>query len=140
MTDEQWKQIKHFSPKEQWGDPYKMSFDLLKRLDALRKFVNQEIIIHCGYATDGHSENSQHYFGKAVDFHIKRMSLIDQYLAAERFMFTGLGLYPDWNHPGLHCDVRFKNYEESQDRWAKLNGIYILLNEDTIRKIIKKEI
>jgi len=38
MTKEQWKQIKYFSPDENWGDPYKMDFELLKRLDALREF------------------------------------------------------------------------------------------------------
>ncbi|MBA7643207.1 hypothetical protein ES703_50926 [subsurface metagenome] len=138
MTKEQWEQIKYFSPNENWGNPCKMSFELLKRLDALREFVSHRIIIHCGYAGGGHTENSQHYLGKAVDFHIENMSLINQYLAAERFMFTGIGIYPDWNNPGLHCDVRCKSNESPQDRWAKLNKKYIPLTENVIKKIIQK--
>ena len=121
MTKEQFEQIKYFSPEENWGSPYKMSFALLKGLDALREFVSNRILIHCGYSKGGHTKNSQHYLGKAADFHIENMSLINQYLAAERFMFTGIGIYPDWNNPGLHCDVRCKSNEQSQDRWVKLN-------------------
>lgn len=139
MTKEQWEQVKHFSPNENWGNPYKMSFELLRRLDALREFVSHRIIIHCGYSRGGHTENSQHYLGKAVDFHIENVSLINQYLAAERFMFTGIGIYPDWNNPGLHCDVRYKSNESPQDRWVKLNKKYIPLTENVIKKIIKNE-
>ncbi len=137
MTKEQWEQIKCFSPKEKWGNPCKMSFELLKRLDALREFVAHRIIIHCGYSRSGHTGNSQHYLGRAVDFHIENMSLINQYLAAERFMFTGIGIYPDWNNPGLHCDVRYKSNESPQDRWVKLNKKYVPLTENVIKKIIK---
>lgn len=115
-----------------------MDFGLLKRLDALREFVSYPIIIHCGYASDGHVKDSQHYLGRAVDFHIKNVSLINQYLMAERFIFTGIGIYPDWNNPGLHCDVRHKNHEQSQDRWVKLNGKYVVLNEDAIRGMIER--
>ena len=139
MTKGQWEQVKHFSPNENWGNPYKMSFELLRRLDALREFVSHRIIIHCGYSNGGHTENSQHYLGKAVDFHIENVSLINQYLAAERFMFTGIGIYPDWNNPGLHCDVRYKSNESPQDRWVKLNKKYIPLTENVIKKIIKNE-
>lgn len=137
MTEEQWEQLKYFSPEENWGSPCKMSFELLKKLDALREFVSRRIIIHCGYSRGGHTKDSQHYLGKAVDFHIENTSLINQYLVAERFMFTGIGVYPDWNNPGLHCDVRYKSKEQPQDRWAKLNKKYVPLTENIIKKIIK---
>lgn len=137
MTKKQWEQIKNFSPEENWSDPYKMNFGLLKRLDALREFISHPIIIHCGYSERGHTENSQHYLGKAVDFHVNGVSLINQYLAAERFMFTGIGIYPDWNNPGLHCDVRCKDNESSQDRWVNLNKKYLPLTENTIKMIIE---
>jgi len=114
-----------------------MDFELLKRLDALREFVGHPIIIHCGYATNGHTKHSQHYLGKAADFHILNMNLINQYLMAERFMFTGIGIYPDWKHPGLHCDVRYKDHEQPQDRWARINGRYVFLNANVLKLILE---
>lgn len=134
MTQEQWKLIRYFGLHENWGDPKKMSFDLLKKLDALREFCGNMIIIHCGYDTTGHSENSQHYLGRAADFHIAGVSLVNQYLLAERFNFGGVGIYPNWNNPGLHCDVRDKLTEEPYNRWAKVEGKYISLNETVLRK------
>ena len=136
MTKEEWKEIKWFSPQEAFGDPDKMSFDLLKRLDALREFCGNPIIIHYAYATGGHSENSQHYLGNAADLHIEGTTLINQYLLSERFNFGGLGIYPEWNDPGLHCDVRRKGKEEPYNRWAKVNGKYVFLNETVLRRLI----
>jgi len=135
MTKDEWKQIEHFSPNENWGDPERMSLELLRRLDALREFSGHPVIIHCGYATSGHSGNSQHYLGKAADLHIVGVSLVNQYLLAERFNFGGLGLYPEWKNPGLHCDVRYKGIEEPQSRWIKTRGQYRILTEDTFRAI-----
>lgn len=139
MTSNEWKEIRHFSPVENWGDASKMSYDLLRRLDALREFCGNGIVIHCGYETGGHSEKSQHYLGNAADLHIEGVSLINQYLLAERFDFAGIGLYPGWNRPGLHCDVRLKAKEESYNRWARLNGKYVFLNEAVLRRIISRK-
>ena len=137
MTKDDWKQIKYFSPKENWGDPEQMSFELLRRLDGLREFCSHRIIIHCGYAIDGHTKNSQHYLGRATDFHIIGVTLINQYLLAERFNFGGIGIYPEWNNPGLHCDVRHKDSEKPQDRWVRINGRYTILTENILKKILK---
>ena len=139
MRKEHWEQIGYFTPTENWGDPAKMSFELVKRLDCLREFCGNPIIIHCGYAIQGHSENSQHYLGKAADLHIMGLSLINQYLLAERFNFGGIGLYPDWKHPGLHCDVRKKAIEDPYNRWAKIDGKYVFLNETVLRRIISRK-
>ena len=136
MTDNEWKQIKYFNPDENWGDPIEINFDLLKRLDALREFCGNPIIIHCGYTTDGHTKNSQHYAGKAADFHIMGVRLINQYLLAERFNFGGIGIYPNWKNPGLHCDVRYKDHEEPFNRWVKINGRYAMLTQVILRKIL----
>ena len=137
MTKDEWKQIKHFRPNENWGDPERMSFELLKRLDALREFCSHRIIIHRGYAVNGHTKNSQHYLGRAADLRIVGVSLINQYLLAERFNFGGLGVYPEWSNPGLHCDVRHKDHEEAQDRWVRIRGQYRVLTEAILRKIMQ---
>jgi len=138
MTSEEWKQIRHFAPTENWGDPGKMRFELLMKLDALREFCGNPIIIHCGYATEGHSQSSQHYLGKAADFHIEGVSLINQYLLAERFNFAGIGLYPDWKNPGLHCDVRSK--QKPYNRWARVEGRYVFLNDSTLRGLLLNQL
>ena len=72
------------------------------------------IIIHAGYATSGHSDGSQHYQGNAADFHIetsipyhvqidRMLNILMRLQVADR---VGLGIYPDWNNPGFHLDVR----------------------------------
>lgn len=116
-TEETYRKLRHFSIKENWGDPFKMEEDILFRLDDFRHYVGKPVIVHCGYGTDGHVENSQHYVGKAVDIHVVNMELIDQYLAAERFGFTGLGLYPFWTNPGMHLDLRILSPGQPAARW-----------------------
>jgi uncharacterized protein YcbK (DUF882 family) len=70
-----------------------------------------------------------HYVGKAADIHIVGMSLIDAYLAVEKLgLFNGVGLYPFWNNPGLHVDLRQK-----PARWGRnAAGIYVALNDKFI--------
>lgn len=121
MTPEDWENIRFFSPEEAWGDPYKMDHNLIIRLDQLRELAGKPIIIHCGYATEGHSLNSFHYKGMAADLHIEGYSLLDQYLLAEQAgPFGGIGVYPDWSRPGLHLDVRPGPHK----RWGRTDGIY----------------
>ena len=107
MTTNEWQELTWFSSAENWGDADKMSYELLVKLDALRDFLGKRIVIHCGYATKGHSRNSMHYVGQAVDLHIEGLSVIEAWLASERFDFGGIGLYPKWENPGLHLDVRY---------------------------------
>ena len=71
MTNQDWEEIDHFSPTENWGNAYKMDKNIIYLLEYLRIVFQHPFIIHCGYANSGHSSNSQHYKGKAVDFHIK---------------------------------------------------------------------
>lgn len=132
MTQHEWNQIEFFSPDEKWGDPTKMSFQLLRLLDALRRYCGLEILIHNGYATEGHSEHSQHYVGRAADLHIQGLTLINQYILAEQFDFSGIGLYPFWNNPGLHLDVRPVKIHSPYSRWVRLQDRYATLNEHTL--------
>jgi hypothetical protein len=82
-----------------------MSAALVVGLDRLRYFVQKPIIIHCGY--EARDSGGWHPHGRAVDLHIEGLHIIEQFLAAARFdIFTGIGLYPWWNYPGLHLDNR----------------------------------
>ena len=115
---------KWFSPGEKWGDAKRMSPFLIFRLNKLREYIKKPIVIHRGFDLDSLS----HGTGEAADFHIVDMHVIDQYLVAERFGFGGLGVYPDWNNPGLHADVRAE-----PARWGCWNKgdkkIYIKLDK-----------
>ena len=130
MNVNSWTKIKHFNIDEKWGDPSKVNFYLVSALDTLRDAVNKPIVIHCAYDTKGHSDGSMHYIGKAADIHIVGMSLVDQYLAAEKLgLFNGIGLYRGWNNPGLHLDLRQK-----PGRWGRnAAGHYCELNAKFIQ-------
>lgn len=126
-----WSKLKWFSPSENWGDPSKVDPTLLLLLDEIRDVIGWPIVIHCAYETSGHSPNSYHYLGRAVDFHFK--SSVPFYEQVERLLrildqikleisyyviykpsrsllpisdFVGLGIYPAWNNPGFHLDIR----------------------------------
>ena len=145
MTKEQWQRIEHFSPKENWGDPYKMDFRLISRLDLLREYIGVPIYIH--YGTQGkHSAKSYHYTDpcKATDCFCRDISLLDFYLSAEKFSFGGIGIYPYWVRPGLHLDMRDLNYPTA--RWGrvkgmvkrKVNRVYVPLSAEFIKNHVLK--
>ena len=135
-----WDSLKYFTKNEKWGDPDKMNPALLLLLDRLRETIGKPFVIHCGYESDGHSTASQHYKGNAVDFHIEGLPLTEanrlllaalhtiQIAGRQAHEVCGLGIYPDWNNPGFHLDVR--GYSA---RWGavKKEGkqVYISYNE-----------
>lgn len=92
-----------------YGDFSMLSVELLRELQKLCDFLGQELQITSGYRA---SDTSQHGQGLAVDIvPTKPIKLLDLYLAAERFKFTGIGVYPDWSNGklitgGLHLDIR----------------------------------
>ena len=104
MTPADWRQVNYFDTNEAWGDHLKMDRRLIFELDDLRPYTKRPIIIHCGYEL--RKRGGQHPIGTAVDLHIENMSLFDQFIAALRFGFVGIGVYPLWKHPGLHLDMR----------------------------------
>lgn len=128
-----WNKIKYFSPTENWGDINKVNPYLVIALDTLRDAVGKPIIIHCAYKTSGHSKNSMHYVGKAADIHIVGLSVVDQYLAAEKLgLFNGIGVYKHWNNPGLHLDIRTQ-----PARWGRnAAGVYVALDSKYIREAL----
>lgn len=124
-----WKAIEGFSPDEKWGTPEKMNGLLLMLLSAVKKEFGCSVVIHEGYKSSGHADKSQHYLGNASDFHLnwkdpkdalpysrqveKMITLLTDLQVAHK---VGLGIYPDWNSPGFHLDVR-----GCMARWGKIN-------------------
>lgn len=108
-----WKTLKYFKPDsklDNWGDPAKMDPFLLIFLDEFRDAVGSPLIVTSGYRG---GDPAQHGLGRAVDVVAPKWegSLFDLYLMAERFNFTGIGLYRDWFYNGekiggLHLDTR----------------------------------
>ena len=125
-----WDKLRYFVKAEEWGDPDKINGFLLILLDEIRhraSLINPDayIIIHCGYELTGHSDNSQHYIGNAADFHFVGISLFRAYVLIVETIKelqvndkVGLGVYPDWNSPGFHLDIRRK-----KSRWSLINNM-----------------
>ena len=85
--------------------------ETVHRLDSLRGWVNCPIIITAGYDSQGHSSDSYHYKGKAVDIIIcTDMSMRQQWDYIRISGFAGIGVYPEWKYKdfkgGWHCDSR----------------------------------
>jgi hypothetical protein len=112
MTPNEWSGLRYFDQYESWGDSERMDRELLGYLDEFRHFLGMKVVVLCG--TQGqHVANSQHPYGKAVDIIVPnwKKHILDLMLAATRFPFRGLGIYPDWVYNkkrvgGLHLDTR----------------------------------
>jgi hypothetical protein len=104
MTVPLWEKVVYFNLFEDWGDPYKMKVREIYYLDSLRKYIHPHtLIIHCGVEE---RESGWHPTGVAADMHSPTLSYKDLAYQAMQFPFTGIGLYPYWNNPGVHLDVR----------------------------------
>ena len=103
--------------KEKWGEYWQIKVPLVYWLDKLREHVGKPVIIHNAYSTDGHAENSYHYRGLAVDFHVKGMSPVELFFQILKFPFQGVGLYR-W---GCHTDLRSSGIKKL---WRRKNGVY----------------
>ena len=129
-----WELIKkYFSRDENWGDPDRVNPVLLMVLYIIRVETGWAISIHeYAYELSGHSDKSQHYKGNACDFHFicnkslkEQADRIQQIL--DKYSFTdlvGWGIYPIWNNPGFHLDVRGE-----KARWAFIGDKQVLFEE-----------
>jgi hypothetical protein len=124
-----WDYVKHFTADENWGSPSSMNGLLVLLFDIIRsRFGDCRFVIHCGYGAADHADKSEHPRGNAVDFHINSaLSLIDQAGRLEMILKdlqvydrVGLGIYPDWNNPGFHLDVR-----GVFARWGRIGPNYV---------------
>lgn len=143
MSDSDWSKLKYMTKKDNWGDPAKMSKNLVYNLENLRIFVGKPLTLTCPAYTpgNGHSQNSQHYFGNAADWTVKGLSILNMYILAERFNFTGIGLYPNNGNPFVHTDVRETDCMNVQCRWIAVPGgsgaggwTYLEMSEENLRK------
>lgn len=136
-----WQDIKYFK-KEEFNHPDEFinngGYVLLQKLDEFREFVGKPIIIHSDFRP---GDKGQHGKARAVDIHIKGMHVIDQFLCAEKFgKFTGIGVYPNWNNPGLHLDIRHLDEGEPFHRWGCWTSpIYVPLDMPFFRKILENK-
>ncbi|NDY41233.1 hypothetical protein G3N55_00010 [Dissulfurirhabdus thermomarina] len=126
-----------FSPRERWGRPDRVSGLLLLALHAVRRTLGWPMVIHCAVETEGHSPTGEHPPGRAVDFHFaapgvpyrEQVERLEEVLDALQLSdFVGLGIYPDWAHPGFHLDVRGR-----RARWGRIGSRYVSLEEALAR-------
>ena len=127
-----WSQIEFFTADE-WGEGWEnVDPNLIYLLDEIRSTYDKPIIIHCAFAQKGHSPKSQHYLGKAVDFHFKDSDYVAQYNLLRSYdVIGGLGAYMHWTHPGFHIDLRPNRLYWTADR----SGGYIY-GQDAIEKAV----
>lgn len=125
-------QLRFFSEKEFAPHPEKMSHDFLYRLDSFREYLRVPMFVTSS-SGGSHSPTSFHYKGLAADIIVpeQKGSLAALWLMAERFDFTGIGIYPEWEYNGkkcggLHLDYRPMKFFQGA-RWIGIKK----LNPDT---------
>lgn len=107
---------------------HEMWAPLVWELDKLRAYIARGIGVHesnpVWFPETSHKKDSLHYIGRAVDTYCKAMPLWDFFLAASRFKFTGIGVYPYWNTPGLHLELREDVSKPRKYWWRDNLGSY----------------
>lgn len=139
-----WTKVKYFNPGERWGSSSVSNDEALTRLnplliyslDALRKFVGRPIIVNNAIRND----RGTHGRGEAADIVITGLHVVDQFLMAERTrLFAGIGLYPHWNTPGLHVDIRQLQPHQHGPRWGRnAAGNYVALDAKFLAECVGK--
>jgi hypothetical protein len=141
-----WSLVKHFTRDEWVKDPDRIAPDVVYLLDEMRDEAKVSIVIHVAWDDTGHVKQSSHYSGwssdvaNAVDFHFVGWTLLEQWLFAERFPWSGIGMYPYWNQPGLHCDLRRLGRDHShlgKRWWRDKDGVYKAPNADFLRLLLE---
>lgn len=133
MDEIDWNMIRHFNEHEKWGNPNEINPILVNTLDNLREEIGHPIIIHAGY--ENRIGISQHPLGNAVDCHCEGVGLVDFFLYASRYSaLKGIGIYPLWDPPGLHLDVR---HSYNRATWGCMERKkYIPLNRNFIMNVL----
>ena len=136
-----------FNSKENWGDLEKLNWFVPWMCFQIRKTMKNSLqdipmAIHCAYEPVGHSENSYHYKGMAVDFHFNTFHIpfVSQYILLNSVLsdlkidrFVGFGVYPHWQQKGFHLDFRGNSI-----RWIGLKDGYKYGDEKAIRDLLYK--
>ena len=142
LISSNFKGVRHFSPDE-FRYPELMDSQTIHLLDRMRDIEgarrNIIITINCDYvppSSGGHAPNSMHYRGKAVDCVIRDgrsrrpLPVVEQFLIAIRYQWTGIGFYPFWDDPGLHLDTRpGTRFSPRSMWWRDADGHYKAVEE-----------
>lgn len=139
-----WTTVKHFQRAEFVKDPDRISWDVVTLLDEMREAAGCPFIIHVAWDDSGHEKNSTHYantsdWSFAVDGHFRGWSLLDQWLFVERYPWMGIGLYPYWEHPGVHLDLRRVGLEHphlGRRWWRDKDGTYQAFDREMLKVIL----
>jgi hypothetical protein len=139
-----WSRVKHFRREEFVQDPAKILPSAVYLLDDMRDAAGVPFRIHVACDTTGHVADSSHYatarpFASAIDGHFEDMPLVEQWLFAERFPWCAIGLYPFWEHPGLHLDLRLLGNDHpnlGKRWWRDRAGTYKALDEAFLRSLL----
>lgn len=151
------KFIAGFRYSEPWGNHTKMNGLLIMLMEKVRtaykmRYDSKAVFhIHCGFEERGHAKKSQHAWpisghggylgrvGNATDFHIQTTLTYAEQIEAMESIFkelqvekvVGFGIYPDWNSPGFHLDVR-----GFAARWGRLGQTY--MEYEDVKNIVKE--
>lgn len=140
----EWSKVRHFKRMEWQKNPEKVLPDVVYLMDEMRAAAGVPIVIHVAWDTAGHEPDSTHYttfreYALGVDYHFAGWSLLDQWLFAERFPWLGIGVYPYWNHPGLHSDLNRRRPEHpnlGRRWWRNMQGEYRALDKELLRTLL----
>ncbi len=115
---------------------------LMAKVTAFQSYIACPVIVTSALRE---GDPAEHGKGLAIDIIVPAYEgrLMDLYLAAERFNFGGIGVYPDWHYNGmqsggLHVDVRM-----APGKGARWTGIkdksgknqYLALDKSTLSKL-----
>jgi len=139
-----WSKIRYFRREEFIKDPDKVEWDVVLLMDEMRAAAGVPIHIHVAWDDGGHIADSSHYthareFSTAVDFNFQGWPLLQQWLFAERFPWLGIGIYPYWDHPGLHVDLQRIGRDHihlGRRWWQDANGSYRAIDEVLLLDIL----
>jgi hypothetical protein len=127
--------------EEEFVNVHTMWAPLVWELDRARVYVGRAIGIHESNPvkdpTSLHIPNSLHYVGRAVDANVRNFPLWDFFLAASRFSFTGIGVYPYWNTPGLHLEIGEDLGQPRKYWWRDEVGNYRSINIYDLHEVFK---
>lgn len=113
---------------------------VITELTLFQTFIDTPIIVTSALRQ---GDSAEHGKGLAVDIMAPSYEnkLLDLYIAAERFNFKGIGVYPYWQYNGsviggLHLDIRIA---EHGARWTGVKGPdgknqYFALDKETLQK------
>ncbi|MCP4923619.1 MAG: DUF882 domain-containing protein, partial [bacterium] len=109
--------VNHFMRDRRSGDVCAMDNQLIDLLSNVQSVVGEDRTLHvlCGYRSPvtnakmhqrsrGVAKNSQHIYGKAVDFYVPGIKLSELKKIATSFKSGGVGYYPSSGF--IHVDVR----------------------------------